>query len=461
LEARQIDPYTFEASIDLLGFEQSGSPAMSCRIEFGESYSLAPIFAPSTAPIRPSKLRPEELYQAKYMFHGPRMQSVVALDTVGKRMSKGLVEARPAFEWFPGDDDPRFLIDPLLLDNATQIVLFHLFEEDEDVSALLPFLVDSLEIFTDLANLRGTFKVVAMLNSITSRGTEGDVYIIDNHERVLAKFSGISSRRIILNESWKEYIAHPQVTFLSDTMPNIEAALGRSDNWSNAILQSGQLPTDESTLTWCLDYVLHNCERQEYFALTNLPRKREWFCGRIAAKEAVRRLLKKSYNLTLCSADIVVATNEQGQPFATGKWTEIVGSEPYLSISHKAGIAVAIAAHRRISRGVGIDLEVIEPKESGFETLAFLPEEITALEKVSGHTKDKLAIQFWSAKEAVGKALGLGLSANPRSLKAQFLDEREDEARFLVSAATGGPFLVHCLTQDKTVIAVTSLNSGE
>lgn len=461
LKAQQVDSYTYEASIDQVGAEQFNGPSMSCRVEFGDYYPAAPTLPKNAIPTRAATLHPSELYQPKTMFHGPRMQSVVALDAVGKRCSTGFVEARPAYDWFPGDDDPKFLIDPLLLDNSTQIVLFHLFEDKEDVSALLPFLVEKLELFTDLSNMRGTFKVSANLNSITSRGTEGDVCIMDNNNMVLAKFTGISSRRIILSDSWKEYIAHPQSTFLSDTMPYIEAALGRSDHWSNAILQSGQLPTDESTLTWCLDYVLHASERQEYLALTNLPRKREWFCGRIAAKEAVRRLLKASHNLSVCSADVIVTTNELGQPFATGKWIEIVGAEPYLSISHKAGIAVAIAAHRQASRGVGIDVEVIEPKENGFETLAFLPEEISELQKAVGPNKDKLVIQFWSAKEAVGKALGLGLSANPRSLKAQLLEEREDETRFLVSAQSGGPFLVHCLTQDKTVIAVTNLNAGD
>ncbi len=459
LQARQVDDYAVEATIDLLGFEQSGSPAMSCRVEFAPQYPPTQTLSPSLTPSRVPSLAPEQLYQAKTMFHGRRMQSVVALDTVAKRLSSGFVQARSASDWFSGDDDPRFLIDPLLLDNSTQIVLFHLFEQEEEVSALLPFLVETLEIYTDLADLRGTLKVTAMLNSITSRGTEADVYIMDNNDLVLAKFIGISSRRIILNDSWKDYIAQPQTTFLSETMPLIEAALGRSDHWSNAIFQLGQLPADESTLTWCLDYVLHNSERQEYLALTNLPRKREWFCGRIAAKEAVRRLLKTSHNLSVCSADIIVEVNDQGQPFATGRWLDVVGSQPFLSISHKAGIAVAIAAHRRISRGVGIDVEVIETKESGFETLAFLPDEITELQKVTGFSKDKLVIQFWSAKEAVGKALGMGLSANPRSLKAQLLDERDNETRVLVSAQTGGPFLVHCLTQDKTIIAVTNLKS--
>ena len=100
---------------------------MSCRVEFGEYYPAAPTLAPNSVPVRAATLLPCELYQANTMFHGPRMQSVVALNTVGKRTSSGFVEARPAYDWFPGDDDPRFLIDPLLLDNSTQVVLFHHF----------------------------------------------------------------------------------------------------------------------------------------------------------------------------------------------------------------------------------------------------------------------------------------------------------------------------------------------
>lgn len=186
LRAKKIDSYTFETSIDQIGSEQYAGPSMSCRVEFGEYYPSAPLLTNSIAEARTATLTPPELYQRNTMFHGPRMQSVVALHSLGKRAGDGYVVARPAQDWFPDDNDPKFLLDPLLLDNSTQIVLFYLFEEKEDVSALLPFLVESLELFTDLSNLRGTFRVSAHLSSMTSRGTEGDVFIVDNNNVVLA-----------------------------------------------------------------------------------------------------------------------------------------------------------------------------------------------------------------------------------------------------------------------------------
>jgi acyl transferase domain-containing protein len=128
LRAKKIDSYTFETSIDQIGAEQYAGPSMSCRVEFGEYYPSAPLLTNSIAEARTATLTPPELYQPNTMFHGPRMQSVVALHHLGKRAGDGYVVARPAQDWFPDDNDPKFLIDPLLLDNSTQIVLFYLFE---------------------------------------------------------------------------------------------------------------------------------------------------------------------------------------------------------------------------------------------------------------------------------------------------------------------------------------------
>lgn len=455
LQAHRVDNFTFEASIDLLGFEQSSSPSMSCKVEFGEQYPPAEVFSQPETPKGSSTILPPQLYQQNTMFHGPRMQSVVALECYGKRTSTGFVQARPATDWFPNDEDPRFLIDPLLLDNSTQIVLFHLFEKSEDVSALLPFLVESLDLHADIATMRGTTRVTAVLHSVTTRGTEADVYIMDGNDVVLAKFTGISSRRIILSDLWKSFIYNPSTTFLSGMLPEVESVLAGEVSCKTATIHADLLPTDESTLTWCLDYVFHNSERQEFLSLTNLQRKREWFCGRIAAKEAVRRLMLETHNMQICSADVIIAVNEQGQRFATGKWIDETGAQPFISISHKNGHSIAIAAYHQ--NGIGIDLEVIEPKEEGFEKLAFLPEEIAELEKAKGPAKEKRMIEFWSAKESVGKAIGSGLSANPRSLKAKLLDESKSETRIAVSSDKEGPFAVHVVPQGKTLIAVTTL----
>lgn len=206
------------ASIEVLESNSdtaSTTISMQCRVHFNTHYNHSPMFAPlSSQPAKP-RLTPEELYSARAMFHGPRMQSVRELISTNKQATSAVVSARPALDWFPTTDAPNFVLDPLLLDNATQPVLFHLFEHNEDVSALLPFLVESLDIYTELSALSGETTVYALMQSVTSRGTEADVYITDKQNRVLAKFSSITSRRIILDQAWKNFVNDPSFNFLS------------------------------------------------------------------------------------------------------------------------------------------------------------------------------------------------------------------------------------------------------
>jgi phosphopantetheine--protein transferase-like protein len=79
-----------------------------------------------------------------------------------------------------------------------------------------------------------------------------------------------------------------------------------------------------------------------------------------------------------------------------------------VSIAHKDGIAVAIA---RRGRGVGIDVERIEARSASFAELSFTESELRLVADMSTEEGQTL---LWAVKEAAAKALGTGLTGNPR-----------------------------------------------
>ena len=87
-----------------------------------------------------------------------------------------------------------------------------------------------------------------------------------------------------------------------------------------------------------------------------------------------------------------------------------------VSIAHKPGIAVALAAE-----GVdpGIDIEAIEPRGDGFASLAFGQDELALL---PGGDRDEWLTRCWAAKEAAGKARGTGLAGNPKGVRITAID---------------------------------------
>ncbi|MBC7997564.1 MAG: polyketide synthase dehydratase domain-containing protein, partial [Leptolyngbya sp.] len=276
---------------------------MTAAVVVGKNRLQARSKATPPADGRAPTISSEKLYAQGNMFHGPRMQSVRKLESVGKREISGIVSSRNADDWFGQNmpynarTEPVFIADPLLLDNSTQLVLFHLYEQSEKAIALLPFFVQSLTLYQPLNLLRGDVRVHARLRSITERGTEADVEIVSLDGELLAKFESINSRRIVLSDQLNDFIANPAAKLLSHAVPGIDFS---RESTEIALVNSSEIPDDDTVLSWLSDYVLTSVEQQFLNdAFTDRVRKKDWLLGRIAAKDAVRGLYKRIYRADL------------------------------------------------------------------------------------------------------------------------------------------------------------------
>ena len=139
-------------------------------------------------------------------------------------------------------------------------------------------------------------------------------------------------------------------------------------------------------------------------------RRREWLLGRAVAKDAVRRLIARHVGAELEPADIEIVPDAYGCPHARGPWSSELRVHPAISIAHSEGTAVALAV---LEQGMvaGIDLESVNRRRETFETVAFSAGERGLLDRIPEDLRQEWALRMWCAKEAVGKALGRGLSA--------------------------------------------------
>ncbi len=155
--------------------------------------------------------------------------------------------------------------------------------------------------------------------------------------------------------------------------------------------------------------ILSPVERAYWLSLHAIEkRRREWLLGRYAAKEAVRTLLAQRRNLNLAAAEIEIVPDGYGCPRVSG--AAIPEPVPVISIAHSEGAACAAAA---LGAGVllGIDLESLQRRRENFEAIAFGPGERILLANLPAAQRQEWALRMWGAKEALGKALGRGLSA--------------------------------------------------
>jgi phosphopantetheine--protein transferase-like protein len=154
--------------------------------------------------------------------------------------------------------------------------------------------------------------------------------------------------------------------------------------------------------------VLSRTERQEFERLAPVPkRQHEWLMGRCAAKDAVRRLLRRHNGFDPAYADIEIAAGADGQPVVTGYVTRQIGKVPAVSISHSAGTAAAVATLD--GDAIGLDIEHVSSLSPEIEDNAFSPAERETLAGLTGSLRKEWLLRMWCARESVAKALGDGL----------------------------------------------------
>lgn len=341
------------------------------------------------------------LYKRPAMFHGPRMQSVLSLDKVGNRVIGGRADSSPARDWITGIPVARLLLHPLLLDNGSQFVLFYLYEKNLSAIALLPFLIEKIEFFSSSELLPPVVSASAFLQTLSERSTEAKVEVLDSNNNVWMRVTGINSRRIALDDQWLGYIYDPLNVYLGSRVSV------SSEYATKCVLTDFDqqiLPHDESVLDWCLDYLLTKNERSHWRdTLKFEKRKIEWLIGRIAAKEAVRRLLQEHLNITIGMLDIEIDQDERRRPVVRLAYDGI--PEVLISISHSAGLGLALCSFASDGHP-GIDAEVIETRDIDLAARFLGSSELAYVQRFTGKSKDLEIARLWSAKEAAYKSFG-------------------------------------------------------
>lgn len=143
----------------------------------------------------------------------------------------------------------------------------------------------------------------------------------------------------------------------------------------------------------------------------SIPKRRaEWRLGRWTAKCAVAACLKRSAEPRLFR-DIEIRPTSSGAPqaFLAGRLAPFS-----ISLSHRAGLAIAAVASS--GTALGCDLELIEQRCDSFAADYFTEEEQRLVRSAPTAEQSGLVTLLWSAKESALKAIGQGLRLDTRSM---------------------------------------------
>lgn len=144
-------------------------------------------------------------------------------------------------------------------------------------------------------------------------------------------------------------------------------------------------------------------ERGAAVRLRVARRRRDWRLGRFTAKAAVGALL------SVAPERVEILAASDGAPEA---WIDAERLPVSVSISHRAGRALAVAAHA--PQVIGCDLERVEPRSGAFVREWLAPAEQGLLAAHAAAERDLMANLVWTAKEAGAKVRREGLRLDVR-----------------------------------------------
>ena len=410
------------------GSDANVQPLAEGTIIFADRYADAPIAeALRLRDERPSRWTPERLYR-EGMFHGPDFRGVSAMGRSGADGGEAALETLPRAGLFAGESGETLLTDPVLLDQPGQALAFWMAEHLERGYVIFPFHLQALHLYGPPLPVGEKLLCQIRVTHLDDLQVRSDLDIVRADGRIWGRLVGWEDRRFDVPTAFFRLLLAPQATVLSKqwaapvehvaSAQTVAYRLGLDDFPAGFFTAYGGI--------WqrvLLHLILTKRERELWHNLrTPAPRRLEWLLGRWVAKDAVRQFLLAQHDLALCPADIEILPNAAGQPVVGGRWTEQVARPPLLSLSHTAGIAVALVGDDAGHDGLGIDIEVIGHMNADVARVAFTAGEEQLLATLNGADRKVWELRCWCAKEAVAKAIGLGLVDGPQALVVEELD---------------------------------------
>jgi 4'-phosphopantetheinyl transferase len=193
-------------------------------------------------------------------------------------------------------------------------------------------------------------------------------------------------------------------------------------------------------------------------------RRADWLAGRTAAKAVVAAALGAAGLGPWRPAELEIRSEASGMPFAALA-REAHAAGPFspgdrlpvsVTISHLGGHTLCAAecepgggAPRRT---LGIDLGEVEPRSSAFAATFLAEDEQRRVREAAPGERDLVANVVWCAKEAVLKALGLGLTVDTYAVRCLPGEVAADPGEWDL-APDGGAWRVLAIACDPALVA--------
>jgi phosphopantetheinyl transferase len=398
------------------------------------------------------------IYRDQWLFHGPALRAVVGIGRIGPRGIEGTLRVLPRRALFPPGAPTGLVTDPIVLDAFTHLLGCWGVDQygDNEGDVIFPLRLAELTIFGGDPGERADCACRIAVREIQRHRVRVDADIVAPDGRVWMRLTGWDDWRFYWPGRYRDHLRMPDRICVSEPLP-LPLASGPATRGVEAVWL--EPPSDFGKPVWRDVLEALDLSPEELAACKALggPETRAtlWLWGRVAAKDAVRRIFAAQGKPPVYPADLSIEPDAHGRPLIRSLVEPDRTDLPAVTIAHTTGVAVALASPNPEAR-VGIDVEPIAHRSSDFERLALSDAERDWLDRLApdaGAGRGEWVARLWCAKEAVAKATGLGLKGGPGAVSIVAADRATGE----VAAALGPELAAHCPDlQRRPVRAVTA-----
>lgn len=403
---------------------------------------------------RPSKFTAERLYEEQWLFHGPPMRALTEVGPVSPDGLSGTITVLPLDDLLRPEEPDRFQSDPIALDTFTHLLGCWGLDCLSQGDVIFPLRMGSMTQFGTPPPVGTPVECRIHVREVQRRFVRVDADLVRPDGLVWMRIRDWQDWRFYWPARYRDVFRAPDSILLGEELP-----LGE-ERKRDAVAVWLAPPGDMGRPVWrdVLEQIqLAPEERAEMLNAVTTDRNRAHFLwGRIAAKEAVRRLWLADGESARFPADLLIDHDPSGQP----RFRDLAQPErsdcPRVSIAHAEGVVAAVAA-RTPSARVGIDVEPIRDRPEPITALFTHPAERSVLSTCGAQRRAEAVARLGAAKQAAAKAAGLGPRAGPGETQVRSLDLVTGTAVVVLSQGVefNGPIRVHTEQREDFVWAWT------
>ncbi len=406
------------------GTTEAPRPVFEAVVAFGDT-PLPPFPAGTWAleDSRLSRFTAQSVYDEQWLFHGPAFQAIAGMGKVSERGIDGTVCVLPWEPLVRGDQPARLHTDSIVIDTFTQLLgcwgLDHLTEGD----VVFPLSMAGLEVHGERPAVGTRVDCRIKIDEVERHRVLVQAEIIRPDGTIWMRIRDWEDWRFHWPGRCRDVFRQPRDHFIGEELPLDGPTLGTILDAKAVWLEP---PADMGRPVWrdVLEHIqLGPQERAEFLATAGSDRRRgHQLWGRIAAKEATRRLWQVAGRAATYPADLAIlgAGHARYRLIHLGQPDD--PSSPAISIADCDGVAVALAALDPTAR-VGIDVTEIVDRPESFLAATFSSHERSLLCHWQGATRMEWVARFWCAKQAAAKAAGVEAAAGPGVAEVDWVDE--------------------------------------